>query len=256
MNAKRFVTLLLLPSLLFVCVMFAMGGNIMEPFSTHMKRAELVFIGTLVDRQYVYNEVTNGFVTDLTFDVDHLIEGSPNVDKDTVVFCIPGGEGINPETGDHVHHWSSMGQGFAKLEVGDNVLMLLKYNTHIAKWMPRHEGLYPVSEGHGCWFVKSKKVNEKTEYTVFIWASAKDRLDKPYLGMPLPLFVRLMNAARKHPERINAVADVTNDATMEGLRGAVIPNTPAADRIHEPAIDHVMRVLDELDAIDAEAERK
>ena len=53
------------------------------------------------------------------------------------------------------------------------------------------------------WFVKTKKVNKKTEYTVYIWASTKERLKQFFLELPLSLVVRLIKSARKHPKRID-----------------------------------------------------
>ena len=62
---------------------------ILEPFSTRMKRAELIFIGTLIDKEII-REGTTALHTDLTFQVDKLIEGTPNIDNDTVKFRVPG----------------------------------------------------------------------------------------------------------------------------------------------------------------------
>ncbi|MCZ6681412.1 MAG: hypothetical protein O7E52_29710 [Candidatus Poribacteria bacterium] len=234
---------------------FSIGAEIRNPFSVHMKRAELIFIGTLVNRQYVPDEASPGnFFTDLTFHVDGLIEGTPNIDEKTVTFSIPGGEGIVPSTGKYGRHWSSMGQTFAKLEKGDNVLMLLRENPAIATWMPRYNGLYPISESHGCWFVKAKKENEKVEYTVFMWASSKDRLKQPFLGLPLPLVVRFINTARKHPEQIDPLTDIIADAIVDAISDGLPPDGPDVLRIHRPLIARIQRVLDELEAADAQAE--
>ena len=61
MNAKRFVTLTLLLILSTVCVRFTMGSSvIVEPFSTHIKRAELIFIGTLVEKHIFLSNVASG----------------------------------------------------------------------------------------------------------------------------------------------------------------------------------------------------
>lgn len=247
MNTKCFVKLILILTLPIVLGKFAMGSSTMrEPFSTHMKRAELIFIGTLVDKQYAKNEASIGFVTDLTFKVDKLIEGTPNIDKDTVIFCIPGGEGTDPKTGKHLNHWSSMGQEFAHLEVGDNVILFMQYNTHIAKWMPRRGGLYPVHS----WTVKTKKVDGKEEYFVYFWSnSVEDKVKHHFLGIPLPLVIRFVEAARSHPDTIDPVTDIMAETMMTGITGGVSPNTPAAERITASVIGQIKQVLAELEPV-------
>ena len=235
MNAKRFVTLTLLLILSTVCVRFTMGSSvIVEPFSAHIKRAELIFIGTLVDKHIFLSNVASGsFETDLTFHVDKRIEGTPNIDKDTVKFSLPTGH----------RNRNSMAQGLRNLEVGDTLMMLMRFNPYIA---PRYKGLYTASIG-SYWFVKTKKVNKKTEYTVYIWANTKERLKQLFLELPLSLVVRLIKSARKHPKRIDRVTDIMSDAIMEGISRGVKPDTREAQRIHQRVITFVERALDILD---------
>ena len=243
MSAKRFAILTLPLTLLFVCGNLAVGSSIVtEPFSAYMKRAELVFIGTLVKRQYVHNPVTNGYVTDLTFNVDKLIEGIPNIDKDTVTFCIPGGK----------NHWNTMGQEFVTLEIGDSLLMLMRENTSIATWMPRYKGLYPVSSTYSGLIAEAKKVNNKIEYTVYMWSIDKDEskegfIKKPVFGMPLSLYVRLMRAARKHPEHIDPLVDMMFDAIGES-RSDGLKYEEAHHIYYKPIIANFEHVLDKLKA--------
>ena len=247
MKVKCFVTLTLLFILPLVYTMFAIGGGIIqEPFSTYMKRAELIFIGTLTNKQHFHNEATNGSVTDLTFDVDKLVEGKPNIDKDTVTFCIPGGEGIHPATGEYVEHWSSMGQEHAHLEVGDQVIMFLESNSHIAKWMPRHGGLHPLSGSHGCWFVKTRKIDDKLEHIIYLWADTKERLKHHFLGLPLPLFTKLIEAARDYSDTIDPLSDDIFDTMLKGEERGIKPGSKEADAIEQEVIKQINQVLDEL----------
>lgn len=257
MNIKRFVTPILILASLSICVKFALGSTTVgEPFSTNMKRAELIFIGTLVDKQYAPNDVSIGFVTDLTFNVNKLIEGTPNIDNDTVIFCIPGGQGIDPTTGQTVEHWSSMGDHFAHLEVGDQVILFMETNEHIAKWMPRRGGLYPVSDDH-CWTVKKKKVDGNDTYLVYFRSnSIEERLKHHFLGIPLPLFIRFVEAARNHPETIDAATNVIHEALIRGLEGGIRPDTRQADAIQQEVVKQINQVLDQLGAGNAQPERK
>ncbi len=244
MNAKRFAPLTLLSTLLLVCSQFAMGSSsVMEPFSVEMKRAELIFIGTLVDKQYAHNEVTNGFVTDFTLNVEKLIEGEPNIDDDTVIFCIPGGEGVDPRNGKRRRHWSSMGAEFAHLEIGERLILFLQYNTYIAKWMPRRDGLYPVHS----WTVKKKKIDGRDEYLVHFWSnSINERLKHHFLGIPLPLFTELIDAARNHPDTIDPLMDYIAEEMTGGLERGVIPDTREAEVIQQAVIKRIRLALDEL----------
>lgn len=240
MVRRATIPLTLALALLLSCSRLAVGLSVREPFSAHMKRAELIFIGTVTKKEYVRITETGRVETDLTFDVKQLIMGTPNIDKDTVKFSAPGG----------LNHWSSMGQGLRRLEVGDTVMMLLMYNWHIAQWMRRYEGLYVVSGGHGCWFVKSKKVDNKTEYTVYIWVNTKDILERyPYVGFPLPLCVNVIKAARKYPQRIDPLMEIMSAEFMEAISDGVKPDTPEAHSIHEPIIANFEQLIDELEAI-------
>ena len=170
MNAKRIAILTLALSL--ICGQTAIGSSwVKEPFSAYMKRAELVFVGTLVKKQNAHNPATNGWVHDLTFNVDKLIEGTPNIDKDTITFCLRG----------RIPHWSVTG-GFNHVEIGDTLLLLLQQNESIAKWMPRYKGL--AAAGPGTFTVllaKAKKVNSKTEYTVYMWNIDVEESEEGYI---------------------------------------------------------------------------
>lgn len=238
MNAKRFITLTLILTLL-LCVKFAMGASyIVEPFSAHMKRAELIFIGTLVEKEIIHEGAT-GLHTDLTFRVDELIEGVPNIDNDTVKFRVPGRVDRSGA--------SSPGQTYRNLEVGETLMMLMHVNEHRAV---RYGWLYPISPNHGSWFVTPKKVNDETEYTVYIWATDKATLKRHYLGLPLPLMVRFIDAARKHPETMDPVADVIGYALSKGSDGAIKPDTPETAQIRKGIITYIKIALEGLETED------
>ena len=250
MNARCLVALTIL---LLVFGQSALGSTLMEPFSMQMKRAEMIFIGTLVEKQYAANEVSIGCVTDFTFDVDKLIEGEPNIDKDTVIFCIPGGECNDSVTGEPIIHDNTMGDEYAHLEVGEQLILLMQYNKHIAKWMPRRDGFYPVQ----IWHVKKKKVDGKEELLVYFWSNFKDdRLKHHFLGIPLALFLEFVEASREHPDEIDPVSNIIAEAIMDGFSRQIRPDTPEAERIRQSVIDSMKRVLEALNTAEPEEEKK
>ena len=119
---------------MLICHSAIEAMEIYQPFSKHMKKAELVFIGTLTGTEYGTNG-SRGLLTDLTFRVDKLIKGEPNIDEDTVKFCIPGGIARDAETGELITHQNTLGDAFAHLEVGSTFILMLRYNAAIATWM-------------------------------------------------------------------------------------------------------------------------
>ena len=241
---KRFAVSLMIVFSLY-CIRFAFS-ELSQPFSKHVEKAELILIGTLADKQFARNNVTNKYLTDLTFHVEEMIAGTPNIDENTLTFCIPGGKGVDPLTGDKIDHWSSMGQSFSHLNVGDTVFLLLRYNPFIAEWMPRRNGLYPVSNSHGCWFVRSKEVDGETEYRVHIWAGNSERLKDHFLGIKLPVFVEFLEAAKTYPDEINDLADFIDQKIIEGRERRLAPDTRLANAIELTVEERIKTVLNRL----------
>ena len=241
MNAKHFTSLTLVSAILLTYSQFAMGsGSVKEPFSTEMKRVELIFIGTIIGKQYAHNEVTNGFVTDFTFNVDKLIEGEPNINDNTVIFCIPGGEGVDPQTGKRRKHWNSMGEEFSHLEIGERLILFLQYSEHIAQWTPRRDGLYPVHS----WTVNKKKIDGRDEFIVYFWSNSRnERLKHHFLGIPLSLFVELIDAARNHPDVIDPLMDIIGDIMSLGIERGIRPDTREADIIQQDVVKRIKLTL-------------
>ena len=236
-NKRRMVTLTLILTFSFVCVTGAMGAlMIREPFSARVKKAELIFVGTVVEKDIIH-EGTTGLQTDLTFHVDKLIEGEPNIDAETVKFRVPG-------------QFDELGRGYLELEVGDTLLMLMHVNKRVAIG---YGGLYPIS--NSCWFVKSKEVDAETEYTVYIWASRKAELDRHFIGMPLPLMMRFIDAARKHPESIDPITDVVGNALMKSYEGIEGIDTPEAARIRHGILTYIALALEDLETEDTQKTR-
>ena len=85
---------------------------------------------------------TRGLLTDLTFRVDKLIKGEPNIDADTVAFCFPGGIARDAETGKLITHGNTMGDPYTHLEMDGTFIVMLRYNAAIATWMPKRDGLF------------------------------------------------------------------------------------------------------------------
>ena len=182
----KYCVVLLAVVCMLICHSAIEAMEIYQPFSKHMKKAELVFIGTLTGTEYGTNG-TRGLLTDLTFRVDKLIKGEPNIGDDTVKFCIPGGIAKDPKTGELITHGSTMGAAFAGLEVDSTFILMLKENEAIASWMPKRNGLYPVSPSHGVWSVTTRKVKGVPDYYVHMWARGSERLKTHFLAIPLEI---------------------------------------------------------------------
>lgn len=243
MNAKRFAPLTLLLTL--ICGDIAIGISVPEPLSVHMTRTEMIVIGTMTDREYAHNPATNGFITHLTFNVHKTIEGEPNIDADTLIFCIPGGEGVNPKDGKRYIHHNTMGQAYAHFEIGDTLILFMHYNEHIARWMPQRNGLYPVQ----AWTVEKKKVDGREEYTVYPYSnSIDDKLKHHFLGVPLELFIRFVEVLRQSPDTADPVTKIIGDAIMEGLEKNIERDTPEANRINANVLNRIKQAVVSFEA--------
>ena len=223
----RYCVVLLAVVCMLICHSAMAASEIYQPFSKHMKKAELVFIGTLINTEYGTNG-TRGLLADLTFRVDKLIKGEPNIDEDTVAFCIPGGIAKDAKTGELIRHGSTMGDAFAGLEVDSTFILMLRENEAIASWMPKRDGLYPVSPSHGVWSVTTKKVKGVPDYYVHMWATGSERLKTHFLAIPLESFVELLEASKVYGDKVDTIADLIDAAAMKGELRGIRPDSDEA----------------------------
>lgn len=246
MKTNILVTLALL---LAVCmVSSAMAAmEIYQPFSEHMKKVELVFIGTLTGKASDTNG-SRGLLTDLTFRVDKLIKGEPNIDEDTVTFCIPGGIAWDAETGEQITHESTMADPFAGLEEDSTFIVLLRYNAAIASWMPKRNGLFPISLSHGVWSVTTKKVKGVPNYYVHMWTTGSERLKTHFLGIPLESFVALLEASKVYGDKVDPIADLIDDAAKKGELRGIRPDSDEAEAIQTKVTKQIKIELAKLKA--------
>ena len=245
--SMTFCVVLLAVVCMLICHSAMAASEIFQPFSKHMKRAELVFIGTLTGTEYGTNG-TRGFLTDLTFRVDRLIKGEPNIDEDTVKFCIPGGIGLDPVSGEEIRHWSTMGEAFANLEVDSTFILMLRENEAIASWMPRRNGLYPVSPSHGVWSVTTKKVNGVPDYYVHMWVTGSERLKTHFLAIPLETFVELLDASITYGDGVDPIADLIDDAATKGELRGIRPDSDEAAAVQAEVTKQIKFELAKLKA--------
>ena len=236
----RYCVVLLAVLFMWICHSAMAAGEAAQPFSEHMQKAELVFIGTLTGTEYGTNG-TRGFLTDLTFRVDKLIKGEPNIDADTVKFCIPGGIAKDAKTGELIRHGSTMGDAFAGLEVDSTFILMLRENEAIASWMPKRDGLFPISRSHGVWSVTSKKTKSGTDYFVHMWTLGSERLKQHFLAIPLETFVELMEASKIYGGKVDPIADLIRDAAQTGELRGVRPDSDAAAAV-QAAVTKQIRI--------------
>ena len=225
--SMRYCVVLLAVVCMLICHSAMASAEIYQPFSKHIKKAELVFIGTLTGTEYGTNG-TRGLLTDLTFRVDKLIKGEPNIDEDTVAFCFPGGIARDAETGKLITHENTMGDPYTHLEMDGTFIVMLRYNAAIATWMPKRDGLFPISPSHGVWSVTTKKVNGVPDYYVHMWATGSERLKTHFLGIPLESFVELLDASTIYGDRVDPIAALIDDAAQKGKLRGIRPDSDEA----------------------------
>ena len=121
-----------------------------------------------------------------------------------------------------------MGDAFAGLEVDSTFILMLRYNAAIATWMPKRNGLYPVSPSHGVWSVTAKKVKDVPDYYVHMWATGSERLKTHFLAIPLESFVELLDASKVYGDKVDPIADLIDDAAMKGELRGVRPDSDEA----------------------------
>lgn len=245
--SMRCCVVLLTVAFMLLCHSAIEAMEIYEPFSKHMKKAELVFIGTLTGTEYGTNG-NRGLLTDLTFRVDKLIKGEPNIDADTVKFCIPGGIARDAETGELITHQNTLGDAFVHLEVDSTFILILRYNAAIASWMPKRDGLFPISPSHGVWSVTTKKVNGVPDYYVHMWATGSERLKTHFLHIPLALFVELLDASTIYGDRVDAIADLIDDVAKKGELRGIRPDSDEAAAVQAKVTKQIKIELAKLKA--------
>ena len=253
--SMRYCVVLLAVVCMLICHNAMAASESSQPFSKHMKKAELVFIGTLTGTEYGTNG-TRGLLTDLTFRVDKLIKGEPNINADTVTFCIPGGIAKDAKTGKLIRHESTMGDAFANLEVDSTFILMLRENEAIASWMPKRDGLYPVSPSHGVWSVTTKKVKGVPNYYVHMWATGSERLKTHFLAIPLESFVELLEASKIYGDKVDPIVALISDAIVKGELRGILPDSDEATAVQAEVTKQIGVELAKLKANSEQAPTK
>lgn len=181
MNPK---TIFIFTLLLFVlCVVVSTSCLTMAPYekgysiTNVVEDSDLVVYGEVVEKEYVLRE---GVVTDITIEVKETIKGEPNAAADRVEFTLPGGEFINPKTGESV---VSRMAGDPEFELKERVLLFLVKEPH------SEYAIFRVNEGK--WLVKGGEVP--------IWYTLGHNTDK-VIHLPIDVVIQIGKAAVKDPQ--------------------------------------------------------
>ena len=240
MKPKRFAVLANLAVVLFVlCLSEAFGWDAEYKrgfaHSKSIERSNLVVVGRVVRKQYVFRANINSLATtDITVAVDQVIKGTPNAGKDRVKFMIKGGRVVNPNTGRiinlHVGHQ-------AEFAVNEQVLLFMVNSTDPYYKNYPYDRLHPYRGEYGKRLIKDDKVG-------ISFVLDDDSLK--FVRMPLDLAVKLSKAADKDKD---AMILLEND-----IKTAIQAQSDSKFVLSEALIDRLSREADQI--IDTNSEPK
>ena len=215
MQPKLFQRLITLLFCIFLpCLM---GATSVPPkeglsISSMVDMSVRVFTGEVVEMEFVFREdLPPQYTTDITVEVEEMIKGKPNAGENRVKFTIPGGEGINPNTGEARICIST---GTPQFEIGERVLIFLVKNARLIEGR-RLRGLSPPPyEGVVvAWWGKREIADEK----VSVPYTFKKRLfdngqwrEMPWMRdirLPIDLAQQMAKAALKNAEAVSAIEE-------------------------------------------------
>ena len=75
-------------------------GTYPSELTTRVGESQLVVLGTVTDKRFVWDAFGREPATEITVAADTVIKGTPNAGEDTVKFMVSGGEAVNPRTGE------------------------------------------------------------------------------------------------------------------------------------------------------------
>ena len=215
MQTKLFQRLSLL--LFFVSLPCLMGSYRAAPkeglgISSMVKHSDRVFIGEVVEMEYVFREdLPPQDTTDITIKVEKMIKGEPNAGEDRVKFMIGGGEGIHPITGEKR---ICLVVGAPEFEIGEWVLIFLKKNKRLIEHRHIRQLPPPPYEGVGVAGWGNRKILYEK---VSIPYTFKERLfdngqwrERPRIReilLPIDLAQQIAKAALKDAEAVSAIEE-------------------------------------------------
>ena len=120
---RRLVLIIFLVSLPYFTEAYLITPRDGFRISNMVEMSSLVFTGEVVDLEFVFRKnIPPEFTTDITVKVEEMIKGDPNAGENLVKFMIQGGEGIHPETGEHLR---CEAEHVPKFKIGEKVLLFL-----------------------------------------------------------------------------------------------------------------------------------
>jgi hypothetical protein len=188
--------------------------------------SDLVFTGEVVSLQFIFRaNVPPQWTTDVTMKVSQMIKGEPNAGKILVKFMIPGGERVNPRTGELEYCRVTTAPQF---KTGEKVMMFLRKHPHLDKRPIPYGGLIAGFEGK----------RERVDDTVSVPYTFKDK--RFYNGkwnevdsvreilLPIDLALQIAKAALKDPQATTAIEEPFREVAKRAPIGRTKPKPDKA----------------------------
>ena len=178
------------------------------------------------------------YTTDIIVAIDVMIKGTPNAGENHVKFMIPGGEGVNPTTGEAAIAWSS---GAPEFEIGERVFMFLKKHKRLIEQRRLRKLSPPPYEGiMTAWWGSIKIRHEEVAmpYTfkkiLFDNGQQRERSQIREVHLPINLARQIAQAAAKDATAVSTIdekirAFVKKSPIVPGQR--LMPDQAFLDRI-------------------------
>ena len=176
------------------------------------KLSELIVSGTVKNQIYVYRDGMLGgrvrmITTDVVIEVDEVLKGKPNIDKDTVKFMVYGGQGLD-EHGNV--YWANVSSE-PKFVIGEKVLIMLGTSDD-----PYFNG-YPYDKLHLYLDKYGKRViNENKVQFRFLLDSGKTKI----VTFPVDLvvkFAQVFKLDKPSAVRLNDIVEAAAQASSSGV---------------------------------------
>jgi hypothetical protein len=200
MNAKRFVTLILILSL-FICLTlftdeglcaFVAGDNRLV---SQVEKSVLIVAGKVSDIQSVQPDLGLARVyTDVTIGVSKSLKGKPNIDEDTVRFRLEGGMGIHPNG----KVFQSEVSTTPKFKLGQEVILFIIERID-DRWAGFYDGLYPSVYPPYPTVSTHQENGKDVKVALFHLGFYRE---KYILNVPIDVAFRLIELAIKAPEDV------------------------------------------------------
>lgn len=109
--------------------------------TTKVGESKLVVLGTVIDKQFVWDAFHREPATEITVTAGDVIKGTPNASDGSVKFMVSGGEAVDPRSGELIKKKTQRRNEF---EIGEKVFFFLNqmYKSSAAYKAHPYDGIY------------------------------------------------------------------------------------------------------------------